>query len=65
MPRRPCTHNRSDVKRAIELMEALGKTVTAVNYHPDGTFRVMTSDHVSKNDSTNGKTSYWDEAVGA
>jgi hypothetical protein len=65
MARKPCTHNRSDVKRAIELMEALGKTVTAVKYHPDGTFRVMTSDHVSKRDPTNGKTSYWDKALGA
>jgi hypothetical protein len=29
-------------------MEAMGKTVTAVKYHPDGTFRVMTSEHTSK-----------------
>jgi hypothetical protein len=65
MPRRPCTHNRSDVRRAIELMESLGKIVTAVKYHPDGSFRVITSDHVSKTDPTNGKTSYWDKALGA
>jgi hypothetical protein len=48
MPRKPHTHNRADVKQAIELMEKMGKIVTAVKYHPDGTFRVMTSDHVSK-----------------
>lgn len=48
MPRKPCTHQRRDVKQAIQLMEAMGKTVTAVKYHPDGTFRVMTSEHVSK-----------------
>jgi hypothetical protein len=48
MPRKPLTHNRNDVKRAIKLMEDMGKTVTAVKYHPDGTFRVITSEHVSK-----------------
>ena len=48
MPRKPCTHNRKDVKQAIQLMEDMGKTVTAVKYHPDGTFRVMTSEHTSK-----------------
>jgi hypothetical protein len=48
MPRKPITHNRNDVKQAIKLLEAMGKTVTAVKFHPDGTFRVMTSEHVSK-----------------
>lgn len=47
MPRKPSNLNRADVKQAIALMEALGKTVTAVKFHPDGTFRVMTKDHVS------------------
>jgi hypothetical protein len=61
MARRPCTHNRSDVKRAVEMMEALGKTVTAVKYHPDGTFRVMTSDHVSKSDHAKGNP--WDAVL--
>lgn len=51
MPRRPYTYQRRDVKQAIQLMEAMGKTVTAVKYHPDGTFRVMTSEHVSKSAS--------------
>ena len=48
MPRKPLTHNRNDVKQAIKLLEAMGKTVTAVKFHPDGTFRIMTSQHVSK-----------------
>jgi hypothetical protein len=51
MPRKPLTHNRNDVKQAIKLLEAMGKTVTAVKFHPDGTFRVMTSEHVSKSSS--------------
>ena len=61
MPKKPCTHNRSDVKRAIELLESLGKTVTAVKYHPDGTFRVMTSDHASKIDHAKGNP--WDQVL--
>ena len=34
MPRNPPTHKRADVRAAIKLMESLGKTVTAVKYHP-------------------------------
>jgi hypothetical protein len=48
MPRKPLTHNRNDIKQAIKLLEEMGKTVTAVKLHPDGTFRVMISEHVSK-----------------
>jgi hypothetical protein len=48
MPRKPLTHNRNDIKQTIKLLEEMGKTVTAVKLHPDGTFRVMTSEHVSK-----------------
>ena len=48
MPRRPLTYNRNDLKQAIKLLEETGKTVTAVKFYPDGTFRVMTSQHVSK-----------------
>jgi hypothetical protein len=48
MPRKPLTHNRNDIKQAIRLLEAEGKVVTAIKLHPDGTFRVMTSEHVSK-----------------
>ena len=51
MPRKPLTYNRNDVKQAIKLVEEAGKTVTAVKFHPDGTFRVMTSEHVSKSSS--------------
>jgi hypothetical protein len=29
----------------------MGKTVTAVKFHPDGTFRVMTTEHVSKSET--------------
>jgi hypothetical protein len=52
MARRPCTHNRADVRAQIKLLESMGKAVTAIKYHPDGTFRLMTSEHVSKS-STN------------
>jgi hypothetical protein len=48
MPRKPPTYNMSDIKKAIKLFEATGKTVTAIKFHPDGTFRLMTSEHVSK-----------------
>jgi len=51
MPRKPLTYNRNDVKQAIKLLEAMGKTVTAIQFHPDGTFRVTTFEHVGKSSS--------------
>jgi hypothetical protein len=48
MARKPCTPNRAAVRAQIKLLESLGKVVTAIKVHPDGTFRVMTSEHVSK-----------------
>jgi hypothetical protein len=45
---RKLTHNRANVRAAIMFMESLGKTVSAIKLHPDGTFRVMTSAHVSR-----------------
>jgi hypothetical protein len=47
MARTPCTHNRADVRAQIKLLESMGKTVTAVKYHRDGTFRLMTAEHKS------------------
>jgi hypothetical protein len=46
--RKPCTHNRADVRAQIKLLESMGKVVTVIKFHPDGTFRLMTSEHVSK-----------------
>jgi hypothetical protein len=51
MSRRKCPHNRTDVRRAICWIESLGKKVTAVNFHPDGSFGVMTKDHKDKSDA--------------
>jgi hypothetical protein len=63
MPRRKPTYSRADVKAAIALMEALGKKVTAVKYHPDGTFRIMTSEHVSKDKTALDNSNPWDEVL--
>jgi hypothetical protein len=52
MGRNSITYNRADVKAAWQLLEKIGQKPTAVKFHPDGTFRIMTSDHVSKNGST-------------
>ena len=61
MARRKPTHNRADVLQAIKVLESLGKTVTSVKYHADGTFRVMTSEHVSKaNQPGEAKPNSWD-----
>jgi hypothetical protein len=48
MARRPCTHNRADVRTQIKNLESMGKVVTVFEFCPDGTFRLMTSEHVSK-----------------
>jgi hypothetical protein len=45
MARKPCTHNRADVRAQIKVLESMGKVVTATEYHPDGTFRLMTAEH--------------------
>jgi hypothetical protein len=50
MARRPCTHNRADVRAQIKVLESMGKVVTAIKYHPDGTFRLMTSEHKGQDD---------------
>ena len=63
MARRKPTHNRADVIQAIKVLELLGKTVTAVKYHKDGTFRVMTSEHVSKASQPEAKPNSWDEVL--
>jgi hypothetical protein len=47
MARKPCTHNRADVRAQIKLLQSMGKPVTAVEYHPDGVFRLMTAAHKS------------------
>lgn len=47
MPRRKLMHSRADVRAQIALLESIGKKVTAVKFHSDGTFRLMTSDHAS------------------
>jgi hypothetical protein len=47
MARRSCTHNRADVRAQIKLLETIGKSVTAIKFHPDGTFRLMTAEHKS------------------
>ena len=48
MPAKGVTLAKGDMRRTIELLESLGKTVTAVKVHLDGTFRVMTSEYVNK-----------------
>lgn len=66
MPRKKLTYSRADVRAQVALLESLGKKVTAVKYHPDGTFRVMTSEHVSSHaTSTSAATSpsAWDEVL--
>jgi hypothetical protein len=45
MARKPCTHNRADVRTQIKLLESMGKVVTVTEYHPDGTFRLITAEH--------------------
>ncbi|WP_439395197.1 hypothetical protein ACRQ5Q_39475 [Bradyrhizobium sp. PMVTL-01] len=47
MARKPYNHRPAEVKAQIMALEALGKKVTAVKYHPDGTFRLMTADYQS------------------
>jgi hypothetical protein len=47
MARKPCNPRPADVRAHIRALEALGKKVTAVKYHPDGTFRLMTADYQS------------------
>lgn len=59
MPRKLPTYNQADVESAIKLMQMLGKTVTAVKFHPDGTFRVMTAEHVSKAGSPDNSFDQW------
>jgi hypothetical protein len=63
MPRKTITPNRSDVRAHIAVLEDMGKKVTAVKYHSDGTFRLITSDHVSGDNAShkgNGRNP-WDE----
>jgi hypothetical protein len=62
MPRRPCTFNRSDIRQAIQVMEALGKKVTAIKLHPDGSFRLMTADH-AKTPVVEEKANTWDDLL--
>src|SRR4051812_22781314 len=45
MSRSPSIRNRAAIRRIIELMDQLGKTVTAVEQSPDDTFCVMTAEH--------------------
>ena len=45
MPRKKLTHSRADVKAQWKLLEDLGQEPVSVKYHPDGTFRIMTSKH--------------------
>lgn len=47
MARKACSPRPAEVKAQIMALEALGKKVTAVKYHPDGTFRLMTADYQS------------------
>lgn len=54
MPRKPCTHNRADVRAQIKVLESMGKIVTAVKFHPDGTFRLMSSEHKSAKPADDG-----------
>jgi hypothetical protein len=51
MTRKTYTHRPAEVKAQIMALEALGKKVTAVKYHPDGTFRLMTADYQSSSPS--------------
>jgi hypothetical protein len=41
------TPDPARVQEQIELLESMGKAVTAVKYHADGTFRLMTAEHKS------------------
>ena len=66
MPRKKLTHSRADIKAQIALLESIGKKVTAVKLHPDGTFRVMTSDHVSSHVTASTaapQPNEWDEVL--
>ncbi|WP_442548104.1 hypothetical protein [Bradyrhizobium ottawaense] len=45
MARRPFKPRPAEVRAQILVLESLGKKVTAVKYHPDGTFRLMTADY--------------------
>lgn len=47
MARKPCNPRPTDVTAHVRALEALGKKVTAIKYHPDGTFRLMTADYQS------------------
>ena len=48
MPRKKSVVPVADVLRAVKAFEkATGRKVSAVKHHPDGTFRLMTSDHAS------------------
>ncbi len=48
MPRKKSIVSVTDVLKAVKTFEkATRQKVTAVKHHPDGTFRLMTSDHVS------------------
>jgi hypothetical protein len=42
--RRPSLFNRAAVRTLVRVLEALGKTVTAVRFHPDGTCEATVRD---------------------
>ncbi|MBS0269483.1 MAG: hypothetical protein JSS54_10950 [Proteobacteria bacterium] len=54
------------VLKAIAAFEkATGKNVVQVKFHPDGSFRLMTSDHIAKNKEPDGNPALagWDDVV--
>lgn len=67
MPRKKSIVSVTDVVKAVKTFEkATGQKVTAVKHHPDGTFRLMTSDHVSNHATASTamvQPNEWDEVL--
>jgi 3D (Asp-Asp-Asp) domain-containing protein len=47
-------------KQISKALTGMGKTVTGVDYHPDGSFTVMASDPEKQDSAT---ASYWDKVL--
>lgn len=67
MARRKATHNKSDIRQAWDFMIKMGKTPVSITFKPDGSFRIITTDHLlavhGPPPGNSGQVNVWDTVL--